>query len=81
MKRITSEQLKLVIHSLTRPHGGGVEYFLREHSDEFAELLQRLVLPELEKREELASALMQHQRYLEEEYEDEPDHELWDGCD
>ena len=85
-KNITAEQLKLIIYSLNRPHGGGLDLFIKEHSIEFAELLERLVLPELEKREEVEVVVQQHQRYLDEEYVEEEevvnhDHDLWDGCD
>jgi hypothetical protein len=53
--KITSERLKVVIHSLKRPNGGGIHRFVEEHSEELGILLEEHVLPQVEAHEQLLS--------------------------
>lgn len=82
--KITSEQLKVVIFSLQRPNGGGIDMFIKEHSVELGNLLESLVLPVIEHREYIAS--LNNVTRLADTYEgyddeEEPEERIWDGCD
>jgi len=83
MSKITSEQLEVVIYSLSRPNGGGVDKFVKDHAVELSVLLEEYVLPELKKKEALALLPVRPHHYADEEYIDahyEKEH-LWDGFD
>jgi len=77
-KKLTSETLKLMIYSMSRPNGG-YEKLLTEHIKDLAVLLETLVLPELEKQENLSKVLQQHEKYYNDEYDGEDGEVLWDG--
>ena len=61
--KITSERLKIVIHSLKRPGGGGIDKFIEAHSEELGELLEKFVLPKIQANEQLMSELRTHKLY------------------
>ena len=82
MSKITSAQLKAVIYSLYR-EDDNAETFINNNSQEFAELLETLVLPELHRREYVETQNLRRRADDELSYElnDNDESLIWDGCD
>lgn len=76
MTKLTAEQLSVVIYSLRRPSGGGMDLLLKDHAEELGELLELFVLPELERREGVTVNLEQYHNYSNTTEDEEV---IWDG--